>query len=104
MAKGKKPPHGGGGGGSNTIPAPTGLIASLTPENRVYIQWNPVVGASSYWIRRSVDGVEYVPAIIQSTSYTDGSVSSGTTYVYKIAAVVNSVLGPDSSPVTIATN
>jgi hypothetical protein len=66
----------------------------------VYLQWNAVVGATTYWIRRDI----YVPAIIVDTNYTDGSVSSGTTYTYKIAAVVGGSLGPDSSPVTIKTN
>lgn len=95
-AQRKKP----GGGGSNTVPQPTGLIASLTPENKVFLQWNPVAGATTYWICRDT----YVPAIITSTRYTDESVSPNTSYVFSIRAVVNSVLGPHSAPVTIKTN
>lgn len=93
MAKGKKP--GGGGGGSNTVPQVTGLTAVQT-LNGVYLQWNAVANATSYWIHR--DNV--VPAIIQSTSFTDTTVPPGT-HVYAVAAVVNSVLGPKSAPVTV---
>ena len=89
-----KPPHNGGGGSS--IPAPTGLTAAAT-LNGVYLQWNPVQNATSYWIYRD----NYVPAIITNTNYVDTSVIKGVTYVYAIAAVVNQVLGPKSSSVTV---
>lgn len=104
MAKGRKPPKP-GTGGTNTIPQVTGLTASLTPDNKVFLQWNPVTNATTYWIRRiDPNGNEYVPAIITFTSYTDPSVLPSTTYTYSIAAVVGGQLGPRSSPVTITTN
>lgn len=88
-----KPPQGGGGGSS--IPAPTGLTATST-LNGVYLQWNPVPNATSYWIYRN----GYVPAIIQQVSYTDAHSGPGT-HVYAVAAVVNSTLGPKSNSVTV---
>ena len=91
MAKDRKP-HG-GVGGSTSIPAPTGLTATVT-FNGVYLQWNPVVGATTYWIYRN----GYVPAIIPGTSYTDPYGRVGD--VYAIAAVVNQVLGQKSASVT----
>ncbi len=97
MAKAQKPPkppHNGGGGGTG-IPAPTGLTVVST-VNGVYIQWNPVAGATSYWIYRD----QYVPAIIQATNFTDTTVPPGT-HVYAVAAVVNSTLGPKSNSVSI---
>ncbi len=101
MAKGRKP-HGGGGGVDNSIPAPTGLIANITPENTVNIQWNPVPGATTYWVRR--DNFSSAIVIIPGTNYNDPSVKPNTTYTYAIAAVVNSTLGPDSNRVSITTN
>jgi|SRR4030095_11569081 hypothetical protein len=93
-----------GGGGStgetpSGIPQPTGLSATATSPTSVYLSWNSVPNATAYWIYRD----SYVPAIVSGTSYTDGSVSSGTTYNYAIAAVVNSTLGPKSSSVTVTT-
>ena len=95
---------GGGGGGTgetppNGIPAVTGLTANASGPTSVNLSWNSVPGATSYWIYR--DNV--VPAIVTTTSFVDGSVSSGTTYTYAIAAVVNSTLGPKSSWVTVTT-
>lgn len=96
-----KPP----GGGTNPVPPVTGLMASLTPENTVSLQWNPLPGATTYRVyRRDPDGKEYVPAIIQQTSYVDASVRAASTYVFSIAAVVGGRLGPKSNPVTITTN
>ena len=94
---------GGGGGTVETppsgIPQVTGLSANATGPTQVSLSWNSVPNATSYWIYRD----NYVPAIVTSTNYVDASVSSGTTYTYAIAAVVNSTLGPKSSWVTVTT-
>ena len=88
-----KPPH---GTPSNNIPAPTGLTVTKVSPTEVYVSWNPVPGATSYWVYRD----QYVPAIIQNTFYTDGFLTPGA-HVYAVAAVVNSTLGTKSSSVTI---
>ena len=90
---------GGGSGVDNSIPQVTGLSVSVSGSNQINLTWNSVPGATSYWIYRN----NYVPAIVTSTSYTDNAVSSGTTYTYAIAAVVNSTLGPKSASVTVTT-
>lgn len=93
-------PHGGGGsgsGGSSTIPAPTGLSATVTAENNVYLTWSPVPNATSYWVYRN----NIVLSIIQATYFTDVYAASGATYTYQVAAVVDSTLGPKSSSVSI---
>jgi len=98
----RRRPGGGGGTGEtppSSVPQVTGLSATAAGPNSVDLSWNSVAGATSYWIYRD----NYVPAIVTSTSFTDGSVSSGTTYTYAIAAVVNSTLGPKSSSVTVTT-
>lgn len=97
----KRRPGGGGGGTGETsgIPQPTGLSATAAGPTQVNLTWNSVPGATSYWIYRD----SYVPAIVTTTNFADRTVSSGTTYTYAIAAVVNSTLGPKSSPVTVTT-
>ena len=99
----RRRPGGGGGGTGETppsgIPQVTGLSATASGPTQVSLSWNSVPGATSYWIYRD----SYVPAIVTSTNYVDGSVSSGTTYTYAIAAVVNSTLGPKSRSVTVTT-
>lgn len=97
MSKGKRP--GGGGGGSNTVPQVTGLTATQT-TNGVDLMWNPVPNATTYWVYRSDQGKNAI-AIIPPTTFTDRYPVAGTSY--QIAAVVNSVLGPKSSSVTVNT-
>ena len=87
---------GGSGGGDASVPQVTGLSASAVNPTDVYLTWNSVPGATSYWIYRN----DYVIAIIQNTNYTDIGVSPGT-YTYSIAAVVNQVLGPKSTSATV---
>ena len=89
----------GGGGSATGTPQVTGLSANASGSTQVNLSWSSVPGATSYWIYRDT----YVPAIVTTTNYADGSVSPGTTYTYAIAAVVNSVLGPKSSSVTVTT-
>ena len=90
---------GGGSGVSNSVPQVTGLSAYASGPTQVSLSWNSVPGATTYWIYRN----NYVPAIVTSTNYVDGSLSPGTTYTYAIAAVVNTVLGPKSSSITVTT-
>lgn len=96
MARGGKPPK----GGTLSIPAPTGVSATLMADNNVYVSWNPVTNATSYWVYR--DGI--VLSIIQATNFTDMYAGTHITHTYNIAAVVNSTLGPQSSgaQITIA--
>lgn len=96
---GRKPNHGGHGGGGSTPPpppAPTGLTVTDT-NNTAVLSWNAVTNAQGYWIYR----YDYVVAIVQATTFTDTTVAVGSTYTYAVAAVVNTVLGPRSSSVTI---
>ena len=96
----KRRPSGGGSTGETSgIPQPTGLSANATSPTTVYLTWNSVPNATTYWIYRD----NYVPAIVTSTNYTDVALSAGTTYTYAIAAVVNTVLGPKSVSVTVTT-
>jgi hypothetical protein len=93
--------HKGGGstgGVDNSIAAVTGLSATVTGPSTVYLSWNSLSGATSYWVYRN----NQVVAIMTSTNYTDSYASAGT-YTYSVAPVVNSVLGPKSTSVTVTT-
>ena len=79
---------GSGGGGSTTKPStPSGLNASAS-SSCIDLTWNSASGASSYNVYRSTSasGTYSYLSNTYSTYYTDCSVSSGTTYYYKVSA------------------
>jgi fibronectin type 3 domain-containing protein len=92
-----------GGGSVSSTPQVTGLSVTVSGQTQVNLSWDSVPNAQGYWIYRTTSGIEYVPAVVQSTNYVDGALSPGTTYTYAVAAVVNTVLGPKSVSVTITT-
>lgn len=67
-------------------------------NGQAYLSWGAVAGATSYSVKRSLDGVNFsslgTPAANQ---YTDATVSFGTTYWYQVAAVNASGTGPYTS-------
>jgi len=92
-----------GGGSVSSTPQVTGLSANASGPTQINLTWNSVPNAQGYWIYRTTSGIEYVPAVVQSTNYVDGALSPGTTYTYAVAAVVSTVLGPKSVSVTVTT-
>ena len=92
-----------GGGSVSSTPQVTGLSVTVSGQTQVSLSWNSVPNAQGYWIYRTTSGIEYVPAVVQSTNYVDGALSPGTTYTYAVAAVVSTVLGPKSVSVTVTT-
>ena len=98
----KRRPGGGGGTGEtpvSSVPQVTGLSAYAAGSTQVNLAWNSVAGGSAYWIYRN----NSVLAIVTNAYFSDGAVTSGTSYTYSVAVVVNSVLGPKSSSVTVTT-
>ncbi len=49
-----------------TLPAPTGLVGSITPQNLVNLTWNAVPGAVDYEIKT----IQFSTGIILNTTYT----------------------------------
>jgi fibronectin type 3 domain-containing protein len=72
-----------------TVPAaPTGLVASGA-NNAVGLTWNASAGATSYSIQRGTTpgGEAATPIATSATnSFTDTTVTNGTTYYYKVRA------------------
>ena len=64
--------------------APTGLVATATTAKNVDLSWNAVAGATQYEIVRAPSSIPFT--VVSATSYSDGSVSGLTTYVYQVRA------------------
>lgn len=69
-----------------------------TGNQQNYLLWNPVVGATSYKIQRSLDSVNFTDyATATAFSYVDTAVSIGVQYWYQVASVNGSGTGIYSS-------
>ena len=85
---------------------PTGFKAASASYNSVRLTWDAVSGAERYRIYRKTSSTSYkaVKDGLSGTGYTNGGLTSGTTYYYKVRAykVVNSkrVYGAVSTYVT----
>lgn len=96
----------GGDGGAPVIipPAPLALLAAPN-ANAVSLRWQPSFGATSYTIKRATtSGGPYsnVATGVTTASYTDTSVTNGTTYYYVVAGA-NSAGTGNNSPEDTAT-
>lgn len=70
-------------------------IVLQTGNGRNLISWSNVIGATSYSIQRSIDGVTFASVgTSASSSYIDSAVSVGTAYFYQIASVNGSGTSP----------
>ncbi|WP_081417500.1 pectinesterase family protein [Paenibacillus sp. Soil522] len=81
--------------------APTGLKA--TGGASVGLTWSPVSGATGYLVKRSsIQGGPYsvIAETNQNTSFTDSTVTVGTTYYYVVSAMNGTGEGPNSGEVS----
>jgi len=78
---------GSGGGGQNPPPAPTGLVAT-SGDAQVSLTWTASANANGYHIKRGAASGGPYSQIASSIlpSYTDGSVTNGTSYYYVVSA------------------
>jgi len=79
--------HGGSDAG-----APSAVTALPTSSKVIQLRWAPVSGAVSYHVERSTDTVDWKTVFStggEQTQYTDSALSSGTTYYYRVAALVD---------------
>lgn len=83
--------------------APTGLNVVTAGSGQVALTWNAASYATSYNVKRGTSSAGPFTTIasgITSTSYTDTSVTNGTTYYYVVSAVNASGESSNSSSVT----
>jgi fibronectin type 3 domain-containing protein len=67
------------------------VSALPTSATAIQLQWAPVSGAASYHVERSTDNVNWkkVSPSGKQTRYTDSKLLPGTTYYYRVAALVD---------------
>jgi fibronectin type 3 domain-containing protein len=91
-----------GGGGTNQPPAtPTGLQATAG-NALVSLSWTASTGATGYSVKRATtNGGPYAAVATPSTTtYTDPSLTNGTTYYYVVAAINSAGASTNSSQVS----
>lgn len=82
------PNSGGEPGETETAPAtPGNFTAYYNPtDGKVYISWNAVTGATSYTLRKNVNGTWSQLQSSSTRNYTDSSVTVGASYQYEVTA------------------
>ncbi len=96
---------GGNGGAPSVIPAAPAALLASPGDDAVPLRWQPSFGATSYTVKRATSsGGPYrtVASGITASSYTDTSVTNGTTYYYVVTAT-NSAGTSGNSPEDSAT-
>jgi subtilisin family serine protease len=83
------------------LSAPTGLLATAD-VNAVKLSWTPVLGATTYVVKRSTTaGGPYTAiATVTMTTFTDTTVTNGQSYFYVVAAVSSAETSPNSTEVS----
>ncbi|MBC2726306.1 cell wall-binding repeat-containing protein [Desulfosporosinus sp.] len=84
---------------SNTLTAPEDLTARVESSSEIYLDWDSVSGATSYYVYRSTSSSGTYSKIDTTTSsrYTDEDLEADTKYYYKVKAVNSSGTSPYSS-------
>jgi hypothetical protein len=75
------------------LPAPTNLTATTVSSSQINLSWSAVAGATSYQVERSPNGSSGWNLIGSpaGTSSQDTGLSAGTTYYYRVRAVLAGV-------------
>jgi fibronectin type 3 domain-containing protein len=82
------------GKGKQEIPIPGAVTARIISLNSVAVSWNPVQGAASYSVFRSVTGADGTFTRIKvttETSYIDTNLTIGTIYYYQVSVALNNM-------------
>lgn len=89
-----------------SIPAAPSTLSLQTANAQNYLSWTASAGATSYSIKRSLDGVNYTT--LDTTvlpKYLDTAVSIGVEYFYQVASINDSgtsvYLGPQLLPYSV---
>lgn len=70
-----------------TVSAPSGLKVSQKSYNSLSVSWNKPANATGYEVYRATQNGSYKRIkTLSATSFTDGSLATGTTYYYKVRA------------------
>jgi len=89
--------------GAQTGPLPPTGLKATAGNNQVSLSWTASAGATTYNVKRTTtSGLNYalVKSGVTATSYTDTTVSNGTTYFYVVSAQNANGESPNSSEVS----
>jgi len=89
-----------------SLSAPTHFNAIAEGSSEIYLDWDSVSDATSYYIYRATSsfGTYTIVDTVTTTSYTDDNLSDDTTYYYKVKAVNSSGTSDYSSTVQATTS
>jgi N,N-dimethylformamidase beta subunit-like, C-terminal/Domain of unknown function (DUF4082)/Malectin domain/Bacterial Ig-like domain len=81
--------------GAVSTTAPSG-VTGIALSSSIQLSWQPVAGASGYSVYRGTSPTTVTTAVtgvgaVNGTTYTDATVSNGTTYYYAVRAVASGV-------------
>lgn len=96
-----------GGGQPTSVPStPTGVTASAQSSSSIRVSWNPVSGATGYYVYRSTSSSGSFSQVTttSSTSWTNTGLSANTTYWYRVAAYNSRGTGSQSSSTSARTS
>lgn len=93
---------------SHVIPdPPTALAAVATGASTIAITWtNNVMDRTALWLQRGPDGLVWSDTFVigpNETGYLDAGLLPSTIYYYRIAAVINGVVGTYTAAVNATT-
>ncbi len=89
---------------SVTVPAPTGLTASLA-NNEITLAWTGSTGIASYRVERGINSTVSLNTLGEATTtkYVDGLISGGNSYSYRVRAIdANGNVSDPSNVVTVS--
>ncbi len=77
---------------------PTNVVATAITATSVSISWTAAIGAASYRVYRSGDGLYFVPiGDTPSTTFTDVTAAADTSYFYKVHSVAEGIVSAESN-------
>lgn len=90
----------------NDLSAPTDLSAKVQSSGEIYLNWDSVSAADSYYVYRATSSSGTYTRIARTTtsSYRDTDLSANTTYYYRVKAVDDSDVSDYSSTVHATAN
>lgn len=91
----------------NPVPAPQNLTVGALTSTTAALSWTPVIGATSYKIYKSADGITWVAATPSTSSVANASMTglvTATMYYFAVTAIVGGLESEfKSTPVSFTT-
>jgi poly(3-hydroxybutyrate) depolymerase len=84
--------------------APAQLVVADTSDTGAALAWTPIAGADAYRVFRAGSGGSFAPVgSVAGPSFGDRGLSPGSSYRWRVSAIVSGVEGPPSAEVVATT-